>query len=110
MEEEVGVAVLELLGDLESLPGSVVDEERGDAVPELLASFFLEDLPLSLALDNCSCYSINISESKALDKVGDQTPETVETYHSLPEAFHLAELVAVLMLSCSAAHQYARSD
>jgi hypothetical protein len=55
VEEEVGVAVLELFGDRESLPGSVVEEERGDAVPELLASFFLEDLPLSLALDNCSC-------------------------------------------------------
>jgi hypothetical protein len=55
VDEEVGVAVFELLGDLESLPGRVVDEERGEAVPELLASFFFEDLPLSLALDNCSC-------------------------------------------------------
>ena len=54
VEEEVGVAVLELLGDLESLPGRVVDDESGDAVPEV-ASFFLEDLPLSFALDNCSC-------------------------------------------------------
>ena len=55
VEEEVGVAVLELFGDLESLPGRVVEEESGEAVPELFVSFFLDDLPLSLALDNCSC-------------------------------------------------------
>lgn len=54
VEDEVGVAVFELLGDLESLPGRVVEEESGDAVPEF-ASFFLEDLPLSLALESCSC-------------------------------------------------------
>ena len=99
MDDEVGVAVLELLGDLESEPGRVVEEERGEAVPELLVSFFLDDLPLSLALDNCSCYII--SESKALDEGGDETPQNDETYHSLPEAFHLAVFVVVpLMQQC----------
>ena len=51
--EEVGVAVAELLGDLESPPA--VEEDKGDAVPELFASFFLEDLLESLARDSCSC-------------------------------------------------------
>jgi hypothetical protein len=53
VDDEVGVAALELLGDRES-PPAVVEEERGEAVPEAL-SFFLEDLLESLALDNCSC-------------------------------------------------------
>jgi hypothetical protein len=81
VEEDVGVAVLELLGDLESLPGRVVDDESGDAVPELFASFFLEDFPLSFALDNCSCY--NISESEALDGGADETSGTGETHTTL---------------------------
>ena len=53
MDDDVGVAALELLGERES-PPSVVEEERGDAVPEAL-SFFFDDLFESLALDNCSC-------------------------------------------------------
>jgi hypothetical protein len=53
--EDVGVAVAELLGDLES-PAAVV-EDRGDAVPELLASFFFEDLLESFARDSCSCWA-----------------------------------------------------
>lgn len=52
VEDELGVAALELLGDLES--PNPVDEERGDEVPEVL-SFFFDDLFESLALDNCSC-------------------------------------------------------
>ena len=57
MVEEVGVAVFELLGDLES-PAVPWAEESGEAAPELLlVSFFLEDLLESLARDNCSCYS-----------------------------------------------------
>ena len=55
VEDEVGVAALELLGERES-PPSVVEEERGEAVPEAL-SFFLDDLFESLALDSCSCYA-----------------------------------------------------
>jgi hypothetical protein len=51
--EEVGVAVVELLGDLES-PAAVVDDS-GEAVPELLVSFFLDDLLESLARESCSC-------------------------------------------------------
>lgn len=53
MDEEVGVAVLELTGDRES-PPSVVDDDSGDAVPDF-SSFFLDPLFESLALDNCSC-------------------------------------------------------
>ena len=49
----MGVAALELLGDRAS-PPRVVDEDSGDAVPEVL-SFFLEDDLESLALDSCSC-------------------------------------------------------
>lgn len=56
VEDELGVAALEALGDRESAPGSVVEEERGDAVPEA-ESFFLEDLFESFALDNCSCWT-----------------------------------------------------
>ena len=52
--EELGVAVFELFGERESAPGSVVDEDRGEAVPAV-ASFFLDDLFESLALDSCSC-------------------------------------------------------
>lgn len=54
--EEVGVAVLELFGDLDS-PPKVVEDDRGEAVPED-ESFFFEDLFESLARDNCSCYNI----------------------------------------------------
>jgi hypothetical protein len=54
VEEELGVAALELLGDLESPPMAVVEAERGEAVPEF-ESFFLEDLLESLARDSCSC-------------------------------------------------------
>lgn len=57
MVEDVGVAVLELFGDLDS-PPSVVEEDSGDAVPEV-ESFFLEDLFESLARDNCSCLNIS---------------------------------------------------
>jgi hypothetical protein len=53
VEEEVGVAVLELLGDRES-PPSVVEEDRGEAVPELL-SFFLDGLFPSFARESDSC-------------------------------------------------------
>lgn len=51
--DEVGVAVAELLGDLES--PALAPDDNGDAVPELFASFFLEDLLESLARDSCSC-------------------------------------------------------
>lgn len=49
------MGALELLGDLESPPPRDVEDERGEAVPEV-ESFFLEDLFESLALDNCSCW------------------------------------------------------
>ena len=54
VEELVGVAVLELLGDRDS-PPRVVEEDNGEAVPEV-ESFFLEDLLESFALESCSCY------------------------------------------------------
>lgn len=54
VDEELGVGLLELLGDRESPPARVVDEERGEAVPEV-ESFFLEDLFPSFALESCSC-------------------------------------------------------
>jgi hypothetical protein len=53
VEEEVGVAALELFGERES-PPRVVEEDKGEAVPEVV-SFFLEDLFESLALESCSC-------------------------------------------------------
>jgi len=56
VDEELGVTAAELFGDLESAPGRVVEEDIGEAVPEV-ASFFLEDLFESLALDNWSCYN-----------------------------------------------------
>jgi hypothetical protein len=52
--EDVGVAVCELLGDRDS-PPTVVDDDRGEAVPVLLLSFFLEDLFESFARDSWSC-------------------------------------------------------
>jgi len=54
VEDELGVAALDALGDRESAPLRVVEDERGEAVPEA-ESFFLEDLFESFALDNCSC-------------------------------------------------------
>jgi hypothetical protein len=51
--DEVGVAVWELLGDLES-PPVVVDDASGEAVPEVL-SFFFEEPFESFARDNWSC-------------------------------------------------------
>jgi hypothetical protein len=52
--EEVGVPTFELLGERESAPTRVVDCDDGDAVPDV-ESFFLDDLSLSLVLDNWSC-------------------------------------------------------
>jgi len=53
VNDEVGVGVLELFGDLES-PPRVVEADMGEAVPDD-ESFFFEDLFESLARDNCSC-------------------------------------------------------
>lgn len=53
VEDELGVAALELLGDRASPPRRV-EPESGEAVPEV-ESFFLEVLE-SFALDSCSCY------------------------------------------------------
>lgn len=53
MVDEVGVAVVELLGDLDS--PAAVEEDRGEAVPELFVSFFFDDLLESLARDSWSC-------------------------------------------------------
>lgn len=58
MVEEVGVAALELLGERASLPANVVEEERGEAVPEL-ESFFFEEFLESLARASCSCYKFS---------------------------------------------------
>ena len=55
MVEEVGVAAFELLGERPSLPASVVEDERGDAVPEF-ESFFLDEFLESFARASCSCY------------------------------------------------------
>ena len=56
--EEVGVAALELLGERESAPAKVVEDERGEAVPEL-ESFFFEEFLESLARASCSCYKFS---------------------------------------------------
>jgi len=69
VEEELGVAVLELLGDLESPPTAVDEAERGEAVPEF-ESFFLEDLLESFARDSCSCCSISELECTSNSKIG----------------------------------------
>lgn len=52
VDEEVGVAALELFGERASPPRRV-DPDSGEAVPDV-ESFFLEVLE-SFALDNCSC-------------------------------------------------------
>lgn len=57
VEEELGVAALELLGDLESPAAVVVEAERGEAVPEF-ESFFFDDLLESFARDSCSCWKL----------------------------------------------------
>ena len=51
-----GVVVLELLGDLESVPIDVDEPEIGDAVPE--ESFFFDDLFPSFDLEIESCYGV----------------------------------------------------
>jgi hypothetical protein len=53
VEDELGVAALELFGERASPPVRV-DPDSGEAVPDA-ESFFLEVLE-SFALDNCSCY------------------------------------------------------
>lgn len=53
VEDELGVAALELFGERASPPTSV-EPDSGDAVPDV-ESFFLEVFE-SFALDNCSCY------------------------------------------------------
>lgn len=53
VEDELGVAALELFGERASPPARV-DPDSGEAVPDV-ESFFLEVLE-SFALDNCSCY------------------------------------------------------
>ena len=53
VDDELGVAALELLGERASPPRRV-EPERGEAVPDV-ESFFLEVFE-SFALDNCSCY------------------------------------------------------
>lgn len=93
VEDELGVAALEAFGDRESAPGSVVEEERGDAVPED-ESFFLEDLFESFALDNCSCWtSVSWSTGAGEKQAGEAgligKNNVGDTYHSLPEAFHV---------------------
>jgi hypothetical protein len=66
VEDELGVAALDALGDRDSAPPRVVEDERGEAVPEA-ESFFLEDLFESFALDNCSCW-ISVSWSTGLGR------------------------------------------
>ena len=53
VEDELGVAAFELLGDRASPPRRV-EPDSGEAVPEV-ESFFFEVFE-SFALDNCSCY------------------------------------------------------
>jgi hypothetical protein len=53
VDDEVGVAVLELFGERASPPVRV-EPDSGEAVPEV-ESFFLEVLE-SFALESCSCY------------------------------------------------------
>ncbi len=84
----MGVAVLELLGDLDS-PPRVVEEDNGEAVPEVV-SFFFEALLESFALESCSCYT-RISDQFTIDKVKLVRHGDVDTYHSCPETFHIVE-------------------
>lgn len=80
--DDVGVAVWELLGDRDSVPGAV-EEERGEAVPELL-SFFFDDLFESFALDNWSCYNMLANPIKEIR--GYRVAR--ESYHSLSKPLH----------------------
>ena len=66
VEEELGVGLFEPAGDRAS-PCRVVEEDKGEAVPED-ESFFLEDLLESFALESCSCchQSINFIVPQSL--------------------------------------------
>jgi len=79
VEDELGVGALEPVGDLES-PCWVVEDDKGEAVPED-ESFFLEDLLPSFALESCSCchQSISLFPIPSRRKF---------TYHSRTKAFH----------------------
>jgi len=80
VEDEVGVGAFEPAGDLASPGRVVVEEDKGEAVPEE-ESFFLEDLLESFALESCSCCHQSISSLPVSSRGR-------FTYHSRTKAFH----------------------